>query len=383
MPSSFARSASPIALALASTLLALASGCGSSSAPAAIPLTVFHGPQPVKVADGTMLVYELYVGDYRSRGLSVSRIDVRRDGPGGAVLRTYEGAGLAGIVVPLPDGMADRAMLLLGVTVPEGSAVPAALHHEVAFQGGLSAAGGLATVANATPVVIGPPVRGDGWYVGNGPTTLPVYHRNAIQERGGVMYGPERFAVDWVQLGADGKAFTGEGQLPEDWVSYGADLVAVADGTILDARDGIPDNRPVGAYSVPMTADNALGNYVVLDVGGLHRHFAVYAHIVPGTLQVKVNDTVSAGQVIGKLGSSGNSGAPHLHFHVCDGVGPSQDPGNAMFCDGLPFVFSSFTLLGSIDFDSVNAGVPFRPTSPPQERRGELVLGEQVVNLGP
>ncbi|MEI6226766.1 MAG: M23 family metallopeptidase, partial [Deltaproteobacteria bacterium] len=178
-------------------------------------------------------------------------------------------------------------------------------------------------------------------------------------------------------------AFRGEGLLPEDWVSHGADLVAAADGTIQDARDGVPDNTPVGAYVVPMTSENAFGNYVVLDVGNRHQAFAVYAHLVPGSLRVKTGDAVVAGQVLGKLGNSGNSGAPHLHFHVCDGLGPMGGAGEAFYCNGLPYEIPAVTLLGTMPFDDVNAGIPFVPHDPPGSLVNELVLGEQVLNLGP
>ena len=42
----------------------------------------------------------------------------------------------------------------------------------------------------------------------------------------------------------------------------------------------------------------------------------------PGSLKVKVGDTVKTGQVLGLLGNSGNTDSPHLHFHVMDGPSP-------------------------------------------------------------
>jgi hypothetical protein len=49
---------------------------------------------------------------------------------------------------------------------------------------------------------------------------------------------------------------------------------------------------------------------------------AFYAHMRPGSLKVKVGDKVVTGQVLGVLGNSGNTDAPHLHFHVMDGPSP-------------------------------------------------------------
>jgi len=53
-------------------------------------------------------------------------------------------------------------------------------------------------------------------------------------------------------------------------------------------------------------------------------------------VRVKVGDKVATGQVLGLLGNSGNTDAPHLHFHIMDGPSP-------LLANGLPYVFTSFT----------------------------------------
>ena len=83
----------------------------------------------------------------------------------------------------------------------------------------------------------------------------------------------------------------------------------------------------------------ALGNYVVVDIG--EGRFAFYAHMQPGSLRVKPGDKVTTGQVLGLLGNSGNTDAPHLHFHVMDGASP-------LLSDGLPYAFTSFTGEGRV-----------------------------------
>jgi len=63
--------------------------------------------------------------------------------------------------------------------------------------------------------------------------------------------------------------------------------------------------------------ENFVGNTVLIQIeDGVY--FA-YAHMQPGSLTVKVGDTVTR-QVLGNLGSSGNSSAPHLHFQLTDGL---------------------------------------------------------------
>ena len=56
------------------------------------------------------------------------------------------------------------------------------------------------------------------------------------------------------------------------------------------------------------------GNYVVID----HRNgeFSVYCHLQEGSLRIKPEDNVNKGMVIAKVGNTGNSGVPHLHFQL-------------------------------------------------------------------
>jgi murein DD-endopeptidase MepM/ murein hydrolase activator NlpD len=76
------------------------------------------------------------------------------------------------------------------------------------------------------------------------------------------------------------------------------------------------------------------GNYAVVNIG--HGRYAFYAHMQPGSLKVKVGDTVKTGQVLGLLGNTGNTDGAHLHFHIMDGPSP-------LLSNGLPFVFTTFT----------------------------------------
>ena len=77
--------------------------------------------------------------------------------------------------------------------------------------------------------------------------------------------------------------------------SAGADIIAAADGTVTAA-----------SYS------SAAGNYVMIDHGG--GLYTVYMHA--SSLLVSPGQTVSAGDVIEKVGSTGISTGSHLHFGV-------------------------------------------------------------------
>lgn len=76
---------------------------------------------------------------------------------------------------------------------------------------------------------------------------------------------------------------------------YGATIIAAASGTVKFAGWN-------GGY----------GNCVIIDHGG--GRSTLYAHM--SSIGVSSGQTVAAGQTVGKVGSTGNSTGPHLHFEV-------------------------------------------------------------------
>ncbi len=171
------------------------------------------------------------------------------------------------------------------------------------------------------------PLRGV-WFAGNGPS-FHTGHRWAI---------PEEFAFDLGKVGANGISHSGDGTKFADYYAYGADVLAAADGRVVIVHDGEPEDasamqRPDEsqiAYFTRLLQEQGqrlakglgsiAGNFVMIDHG--NSEYSLYAHMQPGSLRVKVGDAVKAGQPIGKLGSSGNSTEPHLHFQVCDRPDP-------------------------------------------------------------
>jgi hypothetical protein len=121
----------------------------------------------------------------------------------------------------------------------------------------------------------------------------------------------QRFAVDWVRVGPDGRTFKSDGRSNADYLAYGEEALAPAAGTVALVVDGVPDNVPGqrDPYFVP-------GNSVAIDLGD--GEFAIYAHLIPGSARVKVGQRVAAGDVVGRVGNSGNSSEPHLHFQLAD-----------------------------------------------------------------
>jgi murein DD-endopeptidase MepM/ murein hydrolase activator NlpD len=138
--------------------------------------------------------------------------------------------------------------------------------------------------------------------------------------------------------------------------------------------DDLPETPP-GSLPKGITAAQAGGNHVVVSIGG--GRYAFYAHLQPGSIVVRPGQRVRIGQKLGLLGSSGNSDAPHLHFHIMDGPSPLNS-------NGLPFRFSRFNLRGELtNLAAFSAGQPARIV--PRLRgthTGEMPLNNQVLNFG-
>lgn len=351
-------------------------GCGSTSSEAAesVPLRVPCGPTPVTQGGQTVYGYELYIGKALSRNLSVAKVEILADG---TPIKTYEGEELSQCLLKKVDPFSaeealftgrDYDILLAWPALSPSSPVPSEFSHRVHFSNGVVAQGGLAAVTRGT-TLIAPPVKGDRWCAVNGPSNFDRHHRTAVIDFGFQSYRAQRFATDWMQFGPEGRVFTGDGTRCTDYHCYGADLLAVADGTVIEARDGLPEGVPPNNYA-PLTLQNVFGNSVILDLGG--GRYAAYCHLVPGTVAVRVGETVTLGQVLGKLGNSGNSSGPHLHFHLCNGR-------DGLLSEGLPFSFASYELLGTAPADPFTV---WTPAGAPQVRTGEMPASDQVVTLG-
>jgi murein DD-endopeptidase MepM/ murein hydrolase activator NlpD len=127
-----------------------------------------------------------------------------------------------------------------------------------------------------------------------------------------VEHNSQRRAADLVVVGANGKTFRTDGKANADYYAYGQELLAVADGTVVTAIDGVPDNAP-GTMNPYFTT----GNTVIVQHGP--KLFSAYAHLQPGSQRVKQGSTVKKGEVLGLCGNSGNTSEAHLHFQLQDG----------------------------------------------------------------
>ncbi len=268
------------------------------------------------------------------------------------------------------------------ITLADEQEIPAVVEHRVTatvppglpVPESISSIGAETAVDPQPPVVLGAPLLGPRWVALGSCCDGP--HRRAFQAIDGELHLSQRFAIDFNLLDAENRLGAGDPSLNTSYPSYGQPVIAVADATVLAAVDRYPDQ--VAGETVGVTLENADGNHIVLDLGD--GRFALYAHLEPGSVSVRDGERVQRGQQIARLGNSGSSSGPHLHFHVMDG--PS-----ALAADGLPYVFDQFELTGEIPplaeatkYYEAQEPLPIgtQATGP---RRNALPLGGDVVTF--
>jgi murein DD-endopeptidase MepM/ murein hydrolase activator NlpD len=172
----------------------------------------------------------------------------------------------------------------------------------------------------------------------DGPVTV-AWGGTTLSENYHAVMPDQRWAYDLL-VTRNGVSFRDAGTRLEDYYAYGREVVAPADGVVWRVRDGEPDGS-IGQRRV----FDAFGNYIVVEVAP--REFLFIAHLQPGSIAVRPGDRVSAGEVIGWVGNSGNSSEPHVHLHLQTRPTPSLG-------EAIPFYFHGYRL----DAMKVARGMP-------------------------
>ena len=122
----------------------------------------------------------------------------------------------------------------------------------------------------------------------------------------------QRYAYDLLMMQED-STFDGEPEDNESYFAFGKEVVAPLEGVIVSAENNIADNTP----NIDTNEEQLLGNHVIIEHD--NDEYSIIAHLKEGSLQVSGGDNVTAGEVVGLAGNSGNSSEPHIHFHIADG----------------------------------------------------------------
>jgi murein DD-endopeptidase MepM/ murein hydrolase activator NlpD len=103
-----------------------------------------------------------------------------------------------------------------------------------------------------------------------------------------------------------------------------ATIVAAAPGTVVETADGNYDRCHATVDGIDCDGNPGDPNYVIVEHEGGYR--TMYWHMMKDSVAVAVGDHVECGDTLGRVGSSGYSSMPHLHFELQDSAGNVIDP---------------------------------------------------------
>lgn len=328
-------------------LTALCSVAARAQIPPSIEFSVPKAPTVANSDEGAFLSYELHVTNLTPAPMTLRRVEVLDAATHAPMFTLSDSTLLRAVARPAPQvpaaermqiGAGLRAYVYMWVPV-SANKVPAKLEHRLTFQRADSTTvvlTGTVIPVTRTAVAISPPIHGE-WAAFNGPSNVSGHRRLVLALEGHTAIG-QRFAIDFLQVDSSGTSHKGDPANNANYIAYGTELHAVADGVVAATKDSIPQNVPgANSRAVTINMETVGGNFVAIDIGG--GHYALYAHVQPGSLRVKVGDHVKRGQVVALLGNSGNSTEPHVHFEIADA--PSF-----LAAEGLPYT-TDFEVVGS------------------------------------
>jgi hypothetical protein len=343
--------------------------------------------------DQRHLVYELRLANPTPMAINLAKVDVIDAATGKTLLE----AGPADIGKRFSIGgrrgaeatslaVGQFGVLFLHVPFANNAKVPRAIAHRIsaiALQQDkpdtpFTITAAETPVIDASPVLLGAPLIGKGYLAGDGCCDT-IRHVRALLPLNGRFALAQRFAIDWEQIDDQNRLVKGDLSKVESYTIFGKDVIAVANGTVVATRNDLPE-QPPGKLPDNLPIDQADGNFVVLDIG--KGAFALYAHLQPGSVKVTAGAKVKVGDLLGKVGNTGNTSAPHLHFHVMDGPSP-------LLSNGIPYVINHFRMTaidkaGTADFDKAEAtGSPLTltPLNPPVQKSNVLPMDLTVVEF--
>ena len=380
--------------ALRHVVVALSLSCilaaQSSSAPTQTRQTEFAQieaqipmpPTPFRGNGAWHLCYEIHLTNFNAASYTVQSIAVTNES--GAALLDVDAKGLTTVLYhpgrmpnEQPPVAADLApgetvIAYMWIDIAQNAAIPTRLQHQLQVRKSgenktIDVQSASTTVATELPQIT-PPLHGKNWVAGSAPSNSSP-HRRTIIIYDGKPYIAQRYAIDWVQFGPDNKTYTGNPKDNRSYHCFGLEAYAVADATVVEVKDGLPENVPTEKPAVPINFTTVAGNHVNLDLGG--GVYAMYAHLQPGSIRVKVGDHVTVGQVIGLVGNTGNSSEPHLHFQL-------MNHNNPLGSEGLPYAFATFYVAGKMTMDGSDFKLEHSPSA---ARHGEIPMENEIVNF--
>ena len=180
----------------------------------------------------------------------------------------------------------------------------------------------------------------------------------------------QRYAYDFLQIDSRKKFFKENqikyffGKIPlTSCYCWGQEVYAPCNGRIIEAMDGINERQYLQFFKDILTVmkntrsfdperqgiQSIAGNYIVMECG--KDIYAFFAHFQRNSITVKPGEEIKKGHIIGKVGHTGNSTAPHLHFQLMDNADPIK-------ANGIPCVFDKLEIFERNCWRIMQKGIP-------------------------
>lgn len=363
---------------------------------------------PVKGTDGVYhLSYEVQLSNIFGGGFVIESVEVldarTRQPTGNNRVFAQDGPEVTGRLIrfskPANDhgdqfsdafhnklALGEAGIMYFDLTYPTRKAIPKRLVHRLAgtFKDGsrqdqsFTAEDTGIAVSAQSAIRVHPPLAGGNWIDGNGAGAVVSMHRYTYAPTNGRLHPMERFAIDFMKLNAEGKTLEGDPNRLESYFGFGQKVLSATNGRVV-ATVNDQDEQTPNDLKPPERFEDYGGNYVIVAIGG--RKYAAYGHLIPGSVAVRKGQRVRVGQVLGLLGNSGNSDAPHLHFQIMD----TSDFFNTT---SLPFVFDRMVYRGHVPgaYDPANdalssGAAEIIDTRGAGSRRNQMPLSMDVVEF--
>lgn len=214
------------------------------------------------------------------------------------------------------------------------------------------------------PIILDFPLRGE-WYSPNTPgTKIPSHGTNQF----GTRYAYDFIQVNWAKIGKPAYQvslfhYLMFGVPLDNYYCWGQGVYSPCDGIVVAAADGYKERRRThlitdmanayhNAHYFDPKKDNVqtvAGNHIIIEYS--YNVYAALCHLQTDSIQVSVGQKVTRGEFLGKVGHSGNSFAPHLHFQLMDSC-------DIKTAKGLPAAFKEYQQFKDGTWLRVLNGIP-------------------------
>lgn len=196
------------------------------------------------------------------------------------------------------------------------------------------------------------------WVAVNGGVTKEFSHSWDVNS--------QRYAYDFIILDSDGKSYSGNAAVLSDYYCYGKEILAPADGSVIEVRIDCGDSKIMGSGKPDPLIKDIRGNYIVIQHA--ENEYSCLAHLMPNSISVSIGEQVKRKQQIALCGNSGNTSEPHLHFQIQNG----KSFFNSV---GLPIHFECIEAMPQPQYSTYDP----RPIPKTASCEGDFILRGQCV----